>query len=230
MPALPTRPFLVIYIGWHPDFAAGPEIADALYQHYRRDLYENIAGGAGLSVVFRSVPPPDAAVPISVDFEQAETSAVVFLVDERLAADAAWTAYGRDLIARAEETGLRARVFPVAINRAALQAGLDVQAIRWDTWVDDEPEDRRRKLIAELTYQLCRMLRHYLEHLKRPMEPEEALEHYLEKVRIFLSHSKHDHHGTRIALAIRNKIHTKRASPRSSMSAIFRRGYTSPRC
>ena len=51
------------------------------------------------------------------------------------------------------------------------------------------------------------MLRHCLEHLKRPASEEVALESYLKKVQVFLSHSKHDDDGERIAHAIRDRLH-----------------------
>ena len=51
------------------------------------------------------------------------------------------------------------------------------------------------------------MLRHYLEHLRHPAEEEDALEKYLQKVQIFLSHSKHDDDGERIANLIRDHLH-----------------------
>jgi hypothetical protein len=49
LPSKPlTRPFLAIYVAWHPKSEAGKDIALQLFQHYRRDLYQNVAGGAGL--------------------------------------------------------------------------------------------------------------------------------------------------------------------------------------
>lgn len=50
------------------------------------------------------------------------------------------------------------------------------------------------------------MLRSYLEQLRRPDENEGALEKYLRKVQIFLSHSKRDNDGERIAQLVRQKL------------------------
>lgn len=204
---LSTRPFLVIYIAWHPEFADGPAIAKALYDHYRRELYENVAGGTGLSVIYRSAPEPSSDVPIDIDLAEAETSAIVLLVDERWATDSAWIEWGLELMERTDAVGLGTRVFPVAIDSVAMGLGITEQAVRWDKWVDVELEERERKLIADLTYQFCRMLRSYLERLKHPTEEEGALEQYLRKVQLFLSHSKHDTHGERIAKLIRERLH-----------------------
>jgi hypothetical protein len=204
---LSTRPFLVIYVAWHPEFADGPIIAKALYDHYRRELYENVAGGAGLSVIYRFEPAPGSDVPIDIDFAEAETSAIVLLIDERWAADPAWVEWGRVLTERTDAAGLGTRVFPVAIDGLAMRLGITEQAVRWDKWAGVEREERERKLIADLTYQFCRMLRSYLERLKHPMEEEGALVQYLLKVQLFLSHSKHDTYGERIAKLIRERLH-----------------------
>ena len=77
-----AQPFLVIYVAWHPNFAEGANIGKALYDHYRRALYTNVAGGAGLPVVYRSTPAPDSVVPIDINLSDAETSAIVMLIDD----------------------------------------------------------------------------------------------------------------------------------------------------
>ena len=84
--------------------------------------------------------------------------------------------------------------------------GIPEQAVRWDSWSHLDADARLRRLISDLTYQLCRMLRSYLEHLRRPNEKEAALEQYLKKVQVFLSHSKHDADGERIAKQIRQHL------------------------
>ncbi|MGZ9569550.1 toll/interleukin-1 receptor domain-containing protein [Alcaligenes nematophilus] len=200
-----TRPFLVLYVVWHPSFAAGAELADELLKHFRRKLYENVAGGTGLSVIFRSAPAPASAIPLPIDLNEAETTAVIVLMESALVADAAWVGYVRELVERAETAGLGSRVFPVALEQSALSIGIEEQALRWDLWAGT-PIELQQRLIRELTYEFCRMLRHYLEHLKRPAEEEAALEAYLKKVQIFLSHSKHDDDGERIAYAIRDRL------------------------
>ncbi len=128
-----TRPFLVLYVVWHPDFAGGLAVADALREHFRRKLFENVAGGTGLSVIYRFAARARIAGALPIDLAEAETTAVVVLGDAALAADARWTAYVRELVERTEAAGLGTRVFPVAIEPEALRGlGLDEQAFRWD--------------------------------------------------------------------------------------------------
>ncbi|WP_375381074.1 toll/interleukin-1 receptor domain-containing protein [uncultured Sphingomonas sp.] len=204
--ALPTRPFLVVTIAWHPGFAAGPTIASALYDHFRRKLFENVAGGTGLSVIYRSEPPKGTAAPLPIDFEEGETAAVVVLFDEAFAGDNAYLAWLKETAERADAKGLGTRVSPIAIDSALTRSGMAEQAIRWDRWGDLEEKPRIRRLVSGLTYQFARMLRSYLERLRHPSDADEALERYLKKVQVFLSHSKRDDDGERIAKTIRQAL------------------------
>jgi hypothetical protein len=134
-----------------------------------------------------------------------ETTAAVVLTNSHLVSDPAWVSYVRELVERTEASGLATRVFPVSLEEKALELGVAEQALHWDLW----PEiglQRRSRLISELTYELCRMLRHRLERLRRPTEEDAALEQYLKKVQSFLSHSKHDDDGQRIARTIRDRL------------------------
>ena len=204
--ALSTRPFLVLYVVWHPAFDGGRSIAKKLYEHYRRELYSNVAGGTGLSVIYRHAPDPTTSAPAAIDFSESETSAVVMLIDERFASDEHYVTWAKDLLSQTDAIGLSARVFPVAIGSEAISIGFAEQAVRWDRWLTLDTDARLRHLTSDLTYQFCRMLRSYLEHLHRPNEEEAALEQYLKKVQVFLSHSKHDADGERIAKRIRQHI------------------------
>ncbi|WP_460045016.1 toll/interleukin-1 receptor domain-containing protein [Pseudomonas sp. S2_H01] len=202
-----TRPFLVVYVVWHPAFSDGLVIAEILRQHFRRKLYENIAGGTGLSVIYRYVVAPESTQPLPIDLADADTAAIVVLADNNLVGDTAWTAYVQELCHRTEAAGLGTRVFPVEIDTDVLtRLGTMEQALLWARW-DGELTERGRRLTAALTYAFCRLLRHYLEHLTRPEVEEEALEAYLKKVQIFLSHSKHDQHGEDIARNVRSRLH-----------------------
>ncbi len=203
-----ARPFIVMYIVWHPDFALGREVAKALFGHFRRDSYENITGGTGISVVYRFATANDTNEPLPIDFSAAETSAVVLLADKSFCDDPVWVSFLAKIIDQTEKEGLGKRLFPVAMEDGVISAlKLSEQALRWSDWKGTVSE-RTDTLIGHLTYQYCRMLRHYLEHLKRPGETREALRAYLKKVDIFLSHSKHDAGGAgeRVVKAIRKKL------------------------
>lgn len=201
-----TRPFLKIVVAWHPDFLEGQVMARSLYEHYRRDLFDNVAGGTGLPVLYRSTPALATGLPMAIDLSDSETSAVFLLVDDHLLEDAEWLAWSMSLIEEVEAKGLSARVFPVAISSLATKASIGAQAIRWDKWTDLTPEHRLTRLMSDLSYQICRMLRLYLGKLSKPLDDDEELLQYLQKVEIFLSHSKHDADGERLATEIRSHL------------------------
>jgi len=206
-----AKPFLVVYIIWHPDFAGGAGLAEILRGHFRRELYQNVAGGTGLSVIFRSEPLPETGKPLPINFSESETTAVLILAESCMANDPKWGTYLRELSTQSEIAGLGTHLFPIAIEGEGLNLGLEEQALRWDQWIQDGSNNTANlhiRLISELTYEFCRMLRHYLEHLKQPEKDEDDLLNYLKKVQIFLSHSKHDEDGERIARLIREQLHS----------------------
>lgn len=206
-----AKPFLVVYIIWHPDFAGGAGLAEILRGHFRRELYQNVAGGTGLSVIFRSEPLPETGKPLPINFSESETTAVLILAESCMANDPEWGTYLRELSTQSEIAGLGTHLFPIAIDGEGLNLGLEEQALRWDQWIQDGSNNTANlhiRLISELTYEFCRMLRHYLEHLKQPEKDEDELLNYLKKVQIFLSHSKHDKDGERIAHLIREQLHS----------------------
>lgn len=205
---LQTKPLVAVYVAFHPGFDRGGEIADHLKSHLRRDLFGSVAGGTGLSVLFRSAPAHASDVPLPIDEGEASVSAVIVLVDAAMAADPAWRKYLSDLSTQADEAGLSMRVLPVAFDADALDL-VPENAVRPDQWSADGPGILNR-LVTEVVFELCRMLRHYLEHLKRPMDTLSELDRYLEPVRVFISHSKHDALGEPIAIRVRGYLHDGR--------------------
>ncbi len=210
-----ARAILAVHVVWHPDYSEGSDIAELIFEHFRSKRYKNLLGNVDLNVAFHSAPEPATEIPIDIDLYEAETSAVVVLSESALAADSAWRKYMNGLINDANARGFVARVFPVAVEQAGLEFGLDVQALRWDRWEGDNTE-RSQRLVRELSYEFSRMLRHYLKHLEHRVEDATDLERYLEKVQVFLSHSKHDGDGERIARDIRDWLHRN-----SGLSSFF---------
>ena len=202
-----SKPFLVVYVVWHPDFGEGPRIAEAVRQHFRRRIFASASNGTGVSVIYRFAPQDGAAVPLPINLAEAATTATVVLVDSSLAGNRAWAGYIQELVQQTEQSGLGTRVFPVSIQDKAMAAlELTEQALQWHSWTGSS-EQRQQQLVGKLTYEFCRMLRHYLERLRHPSEPEDTLARYLRKVQVFLSHSKHDNRGAQMACAVRDRIH-----------------------
>ena len=210
-----TRTILTIYVVWHPNYSNGSKIAELVRRHFRSERYKNISENVELNVFFRSSPAPNAALPLPIDLDEAETTAVVVLAESELVGDSEWMDYIHDLAERTESIGFGSRLFPVMLEEAGLGIEIDQQALRWDRWEGTDAE-RGQRLVRELLYAFSRMLRHYLAHLRHPEADGKGLEHYLEKVQIFLSHSKHDSDGERIAKRIRDWLHQH-----SGLSSFF---------
>lgn len=202
-----SRPPFTLYVVSYPGYAEGERIAALLRQHFGTDRYHNIVGGAGVTVIFRNTNAPDSATPLPIDWNEAETTAAVVLMDNALANDPAWAQYVRRLAGEAEEKGFGTRVFPVALETGSLDIGLDIQALRWDRWTGNNLE-REHRLSRELTYEFSRMLRH---RLAQHTDDRSARQRYREKIQVFLSHSKHDDHGKVVAEAVRAWLHDNSA-------------------
>ena len=72
-----------------------------------------------------------------------------------------------------------------------------IQALRWNRW-EDSDADRQNRLTRDLTIEFSLMLNRYLESSEQSGVQGES-----KRVRIFLSHSKHDPYGEGIAKQIR---------------------------
>ena len=204
---IPDAPILSVYVVWHPCYEDGDRIAERLRAHFRRDRNRSVAGEPGLSVLFRSDTEPGKPVPLPVGWDDAKATAVILLVDPILSNDHAWQRYIRDLSQQTQRRGFLTRLIPVAMGPDSLKLELDVQALRWDLWDGDHAE-RERRLIRDVSHEFIRMLRYSLRLIDQTETAEAALANYLnQKVHVFISHSKHDKDGKRIAQSFRDWIH-----------------------
>jgi len=205
-----TGPLFAVYVAWHPKFRGGGHIAEALRQYFRRDIYDDVTGGLGISVLFRSTPLENTALPGDINLREAKGTAIILLAEEHMASDPDWIAYVRNLADRADKTGLHARLFPVSIGAAGMKLGIQEQALRWDSWAGND-RARTTRLIRELVNCFCRIMRHCLARLQRPGQTSDGLPAYLQKVKVFLSHSKHDNRGESIASRLREHLQAEAA-------------------
>ncbi|HEY6325383.1 MAG TPA: hypothetical protein VIW73_02560, partial [Candidatus Cybelea sp.] len=129
-----TRPLCAIYVAWHPSFAEGERTAARLYQHFRRDLFTNVAGGVGLSVLYRSASVAATGAPSPVPLDDSHVAVVFLLVSAAVGTNPGWRAYVTDMIAGAEARGLTARVIPVFMDGHARDVVGNVNAVRFYEW------------------------------------------------------------------------------------------------
>lgn len=196
------QPLLALHVAWHPA-SEHHLIAGALRAHFNRERIAGVGDRMGVSTVFRSEP-RTGSVPADVEFDRTETAAVVLLAGDEMVGDDHWRDYIDAIVANATTDPVRRRVFPVAITRAGLEAASGLQALRWYDWAGGDA-DIQARLVFELTHELAVMLNAYRNHVRDPdadRDPNTAL-----PARVFLSHSKHDDTGERVAKHVRAWLH-----------------------
>ena len=208
-------PPLSLHIVWHPSNSTGADVADCLYRHFRQIGRQDVAGRAGLSVFYRNSNASGEAKPDPIDWERSDISAVVILVDKNLDSDPNWRKYVHELAQIAKMRRDRSGLFPVIMKTGRFQVQFDEQELRWDPERESET-GWEHWLIRSLTHEFCRMLRHHLYLSDGPKESTSALDYYLQPVRVFISHSKHDDDGQTIANRIRDWLHRN-----SAMDSFF---------
>ena len=181
-------------------------MADGIRGHFGTHRFRNVAGGAGIDVVFQTT--HDS---FPVNWHAGCPIAVVAIIDRSLAEDPAWVRYLHEVRRRASTEGHRARLIPVAMEPGVLDdLRVNEQAIRRYEW-DSATESSEKRLMRELAYEFARMLRHQLHSLRRPHGEAPPLERYLEKIQTFVSYSRNDEHGKEIAAAVRSWLHRNSA-------------------
>ena len=191
------EPYITFHIVWHPGCTQSQDAASHLIQHFTRDRFA--IEEMGVSVFEWSKPPLGSAVPPPFDLAAGETAVIVVLVSDEIEQDTDWSNYvGRlaDRCTSGDDGAPITRLFLVAMTHGRLATSFCVQALCWRNWPGDYSR-RARRLVREVTYETSRMLRDTL-------DDESDLARQMERVCVFLSHSKHDDIGERVAKCIRN--------------------------
>jgi TIR domain len=176
------RPVLGVYVVWHPDCERAAGFARALFRTLCADPDIPASRGLGIPVRFRTSNSAQAT-PIPVPFEAAQHTAVFVFADDLLVADPSWCSYAEGLVQSSGPTGL---VVPVAMTATSnLPPSLaSLQAIR----LKEVPEEQQETVwLNDAMHDVCRLL-----------DPQAA------KVRVFLSHAKHD--GLAITTTVRRHL------------------------
>ena len=191
------EPYITLHIVWHPRCEESAAAAAHLSGHFTRDLYS--VEEMGVDVFEWSSPPQESPVPPTMDLDSGDAIVVVVLIGDELQRDPGWSDYVVGLARRCRSSDTHVpqrRLFPVAVTPGNLSTDLGVQALRWHSWEPDG-DSRSRRLVREVTYETSRMLRTMLVD-----DPD--LTTQMNKVRVFLSHSKHDPIGEQVAKRIRD--------------------------
>ena len=189
---------------WHARYSEGEKLAGWLHDHFGADRFRNVTAGARVQISY-PVLPSEGVDPTPVDWERADTTAVVVFLNQDLVQDPQAVSYLKELGRSAEPRWPAAGVFPVLIDGSLPEGGLGVQGIRWDKW-HLEYDVRRERLVRDLAQAFIGMLRQRLSK-SSATENQDQQDDSLQKIKVFLSHSKHDKDGAVIANRIRDWIH-----------------------
>jgi hypothetical protein len=178
-----------------------------LHQHYHANPRKNLGEGSlGLDVVFRSDPLPTTLAPMPVDFSFAPSTAVVVLLDAKLAEDEDMMRFVHETSANALHLFPAATVVPVIMDQEGMLAAREKPLSQFqfvDTIAWSKPEFLRRALTG-LDYQFCKLLSVVDFVRENPRAAAHArIDAHARKAKVFLSHSKHDTHGARIAVDLK---------------------------
>ncbi|MCW3059008.1 MAG: hypothetical protein JWQ02_829, partial [Capsulimonas sp.] len=179
----PYRPTMHIYVVWRSDSGEDPFssksglCAKEIYSHFCRNVTEPLDRGLGIPVFFRNQPPNGlSAVPLPIDLNYAERTAVIVLADSKLAlASDEWKAYITGLCKGAEESHGKHRVFPIAVTDAARR----IDFLNMLQFVNGAPDT----FLTDLTGDLWRFL-----HTSSPTSATSVPD----PLRLFISHAKRD--------------------------------------
>ena len=178
-----NRPTLAVYVVWHPEAAASSGLASTVFRELCADPDVPTRRGLGIPVRFRTSALATTA-PEPITFGEAKHTAVFVLADDTLVADNTWRHYVATLAQTKGDSDLLVAAALTAPSN--LPPGLaEAQAIRLH---DVEPDNRSEELLNSVKNDLCQLL-----------APDEG------KVRVFLSHAKHD--GSEITDTVRRHLH-----------------------
>ncbi|BDI29086.1 hypothetical protein CCAX7_11370 [Capsulimonas corticalis] len=188
------QPGINIFVVWAPqtmdgrDISEGSGLAKKIYAHFCYDTKNPLFGGLAIPVYFRSAPygVEDNSSPRPIDFESAERTIVIILVDAEMALGATWESYISDIVTKVEQSNRQHLVLPVALSHGALnfEPLRSKNSIRYykfselSSWL---------QLRLWLTNEIAR---HFRTNLNKNEEHEQPLSP--PPVRIFLSHAKID--------------------------------------
>lgn len=198
----PIKEPVRIYVIWHPKTGDG-ELAGSVFA-----WFQQVAGGVGIPVYYRSDPKPwaNAGLPIDIDFDKATLNLLVILADQHMVADKAWTGWLNELAA--EEKPDR-RIYPIALHPSAFNLPASIRCLNFITLQD--ASGRGTALQAATMPRRKQLLRKKLtEAFARVLLAKNSLDEVVDApppVTLFLSHAKAD--GRDQAASIRDYIYSE---------------------
>ena len=183
---------LKLFIFWHKDFIEGKQYADLLFEEFSRHEYDFSGESLGIPICFFNEP----EYTVRSLIKNTQKSAIVFLIDSKMALDSSWRKFAEDLIDFTEQEK-EVIIYPVAVNSFATAKNLSakiskrnfihLQNARSEGMTRDEEFAAKVEYLKfELVHELSRLL------YGRVRISETENRGIAPSVKIFLSHARVD--------------------------------------
>lgn len=207
---------LNIYVVWHPDFKDGKRYADLIYKTFNRDTEFALGRNLNIPVFYRSEPNPEYKAPIPIPYKEADSNAVIALLDDEIYISDGWERYIElEILEKIYEDPL-CRLYPIAFSKKGASIAEDqlsrLQFIRTDSIKNDDKEKefqaRWRVIRSRLLHDFSRLL-YNMNSVGESKEQEKnnKVGYNAQKnppVSLFLSHAKSD--GVDLAKELKRHI------------------------
>lgn len=181
---LAYKPFLNIYIVWHPGFGeqgiTGRTLAEILYREFCRDPARPMSPALGAPIYFRTSEEGEGSPP-PLDLTLAHHNVVVFLANSTMILDEAFRNYVREIGLQASSDGHHRVLSFLFASGSRLPLG-NIQQIQ----LPENEQDRLLELRLRFAAECCRLLQN------RPRSGAGGEKLSLEPPRLFISHAKRD--------------------------------------
>lgn len=176
------RPFLHMYVVWHPDFQAGSSngllIAEKLYREFSRDPEKPMSPALGIPTYFRTSTVQGIAPP-RIDLNAAQFSVIVLLIDSSMVLDSAYQKYATELAERIDNQ--RHRILCFTRPRSGFLNVGNIQQVVLKCNESEMETELRMKLASET----CRLLQNrHRSGASNGVSPQPPM--------LFISHAKRD--------------------------------------
>jgi len=176
------KPPLTLYVLWHQEFKDGEKYANAIFSTFSRDVKEPLTRGIGIPVYFRTGT-EERNIPLPIEMDKSERTAVIALIDAKFVIDDEWTSYLNDINDKISPPHI---LYPVAVTGSAFNLESDIPEKNFIRLYESEEPRKVEHLLINLAQELCRLL------YDRKRLADSGSELSPAPIKIFLSHAKAD--------------------------------------
>lgn len=206
---------LEIYVLWHPDYEEGLVYANKLFTLFCRNFEQPFDSTLNIPLYFR-FEKSSAGIPIPINLDEAQRTAVIVLIDDNFVLDENYHAYLQELIDAESTNSNKVRIYPIAFSAnfhkvcGTLNSKNAIRA--YDLNLLDNLSQTSEELIkTSLLHEIARLLLNLTKGTEKQHELTST-----QPIRLFISHSKHDKQVVAEAWKFKNFVDS-----RSQLKSFF---------